>query len=1833
MNNYQFSKKEAQNLVNQLYKAADEENDSSIYMLVDKLDQFSEFLENENHFATAEEINELSNECLKIFDQHGFMESDALAKWAARHTISNGKDFVGVYKSLHHFFEVLTAINEDKESLENFYDASGKLVSIIHIDASALNSILNHPNRKEAAYFLDNSKFQAKVKQAIALSKHFPPEHYSHLDRAGNKHKNNVIQRFLVKALKIPGIIVPDSKKVETEQTLIFLKKYAPNVLTAWEKLGDLYRREEIKDASFFKKQEVINLLSEIVNGITNAFKNVSDEEIIQTLDLSQDTFTWIDDVKKRNCFLMVRSSGAEDSKTSANAGGNISVAYVTPEPEEYLAAIGEVVCSFFGEQSLKNRLNAGQNPFEEPLQLAVTMQELIGEAIGGSNKRSEIPVSLVLFTNEPLYVGKEKFRVMRFSATYGHGEGVVGYKGIASDTILLIQSASRPDKIHIIYDNQHKPERLAPVMDKKTGKVKLKKILNPPEMANQPALNKYQIGRLFQWGVIGEMYFNERPQDKEIIFKDNIMYLVQTRPVNRQDLLPNYLDLKKIQDLPESPILETLHMEMIVPGKGSVVQINEPEELLANETLDGAETLYEKEEDKLVIARQQKGANSHPVVNFSNMGTPCLHAKGKKYDQTIDMVDKIDEDHHLAVCMQAATISLWDTSKGSIEDCTTKGFVAHPAKIAISFPSEGEVFQKSGEIPEISEDLKTLFLELKTASTFKVALEFFHKLKNHHWLKDYKGRIDELKKEMDKNPLLNKTVKPIVSAACSVEAKVNQAFEEIDRLLIEQDESKRMELLIQIKILETTFFQESAEGAIGHYSILNMNEKFEAANALIEYQNHLTHLAHFAELLMDGSQCPVEDTFKDWMQFLFNLEPVVQKTIEGEWTGLKKADIETFKETLKKLRNANVLPLFMTFFLQDYTSLNPVEAIKSINLLMPANEQPLVEKLFESKKKIQKLKMDINAFQDPKAFEDAFKRLKKITDSFLSSKQSWLKKYQWGKTSPMIRNIAVQTMNELVDLWDTAIKSMKKTPAQLMSDRQRVSEFKKMLTPFLSLMCEWVENTVGDENFSSHTDYLVNQYLNKIKQTLQDLSDNPEQLKPSSGFSVNAAILNSQTAFNRHLPQTLEDIFTLIHQNLIVCTNMLTKDLISSDRIQSSLLPDMLKLAVKNSNKIMFNLRGMEGLKNQTSALTGISVNHSSITFNYNLALRNHSSKFHFHYERPTNKLTMQAHFLGTNAGRRWQQGASRVLIQNAANLIPLQEKPKYNHQELTYTWELLSEEQFNRAVNEYNTFGFMTIGGLYNNNEFSNDLLIGGGNLLEVALFCNTERIDEYNKKLVIKFYVDKIINEFNKEITINNESFLKLFFNRSNEDINVLALLNPVVFHLTNALVAQINGEDSTNILENIPLKNHKEFVEHQLHCFATDKNYIHYLPSNAIKVWEALFKQGKGIPEALATIRRDLNNKNEETYLDIICLLEKILNLNIDELYPDALVILKILENKTTRYIEEENDSFPFYISKFKMNQIKLWDKLLAKGQGLQEITLFINKFAKSSNLILKSYSLYLMEVLVKANQDPVEMIEAAKKIAIKSFERIESEALLNLWNTLLAKKLGVDEAIDCVNKGLDEAVIIQSNAIELLNKLITNGYENEALILIQKGLNVQNSKISSKCLDLYTSIIEKNENEILPEVISTAYELFKVDDRDVLLAVKKFYGLLIERGQTFEVIKSARQGVQYEYSNNRLSSLSLFDNMVEKGIGIPEAIEAAQLGIKDKIHDVRTYALKLWVQLKPYLNDTKGKEALKKTLSDYKYWQCVIPSNLSYYHSNYLATLTKLGEEMKNILID
>jgi len=674
----------------------------------------------------------------------------------------------------------------------------------------------------------------------------------------GLKHANLVKQHHLVKSLGIEGVEVPLPDGIKSNAIISFLRDTRPAIFTAWNNLSQQFDNYERKGGTtaFLEIPDVKKLLAEIDHEIKDAFMelNQKNSDLI-----SPEMTAWMETVERDDNYLMVRSSGEEDQQNSANAGGNVSKAYVSPKQGNFLQAVGEVVRSYFSVSSLANRINAGLNPFKEKLNLAVTAQELIGEPLGGTSHADQIPISLVLFTCEPLYVGGESFRVMRLSASYGHGEAVVGNKGIACDTALILISETHPDKLYVLYDNQNKPERLAPV-ESKDGII-LEKLKNPNELRKRPVLTPELLARLYHWGIVGEKFFDGKPTDMEIVIKNNIIYPVQARSINRKPLLPTYLDLKKVKIFLNSPIDAEIPAEILVPGNASVLNMTSAGQVLEAQTLEEAEGLFDIKKHQLVIVHHPEPANSHPVVNFSGLGIPCLVVT--KENVTKDLLNQVSKEKALVVCMQTAMLYLWNNSSGNVESAITEGFAVHPAKIQLSL-LEGKKVERQGLPSQVPEEVKALLLNIRAAKTTAAAMSAIKELKQHTWVTNIKQRKIELQKVLQESVSHLKGIKKAYETLVSLEAKIHDAFKEIKGAWKNKGDEERLRPLFHAKVLETLLVGNAATGGtLCHYSLVDLDPIYTAAMELVKYQKALSHPANLARFVPMGAHALTQDTQK----------------------------------------------------------------------------------------------------------------------------------------------------------------------------------------------------------------------------------------------------------------------------------------------------------------------------------------------------------------------------------------------------------------------------------------------------------------------------------------------------------------------------------------------------------------------------------------------------------------------------------------------------------------------------------------------------------------------------------------------------------------------------------------------------------------------------------------------------------------------------------------------------------------------------------------------------------------------------------------------------------
>jgi hypothetical protein len=1098
------------------------------------------------------------------------------------------------------------------------------------------------------------------------------------LDKFGKKHLNLVKMARVAEALEVPGITVPLPHGVQSENVRAFLEKSAPEVFEHWQALSDLFKSYK-GTQRFLETPEAKQHLEDIDVAIARAF---SLDNAYDSLNLAPELVEWVSSVNTAGNYLMVRSTGSEDSKEMANAGGNISKAYVPAEPGPLCAALGDVVRSYFAYGSLQNQINAGQSPFDKELKLAVTTQELIGEPVGGTNDPTQIPISLVLFSDEPLYTGGEKFRVMRLSATYGHGEAVVANQGIATDTALVLVSEAHPDQLYVLYDNKDKPYRLAPVADGE-GIVHLEKMRNPDDLRSKPALSKELIARLFHWGVVGQMYFDNEATDMEIVCKGGEIYPVQGRPVVRSAMLPTYVDMRRVAAEALSPIVESLQTDVLVSGKASVVEISNPNQVLSSSTLEEAEKKYDKSLHKLVVVHQDEPANSHPVVNFSGLQMPCLVAKPGAVEK---LLAKVDKEHPAAVCTQAGTVNLWDGSKGDIADFTSEGYAVHPAKIAVSIPASQKA--QPGGPQQIPQEVKDLLTAIRSAATKEVAVEKIQQLQAHPFVQEVSRRREDLEEQINNQPITAPEITRAFKVVQLFESQLLETLEEAKAVISHQAEDERLKPLLHAKAIESVLVGRlDSAGSVGQYSVPSIMATMENTQALIDYQKQLPFRAHFADVLLVGNNAMSKEGGQQWKDFLLKLEPLAQS---GQVT---RAQIQSFKDTLKVLKKADALAYWMTFSapgILGEKNANPTKQIDALIATLPQKDIAFFQQQIAMKESLEELHDQIDLFAHKGTFEKGWKALQ---DYVSPEKQKALSE-QMKDASPMAKVIALKTMAELVEVYDIAIKTMKTSPEW--TDLEKVKLFKEMLEPSLELLKSWHAGVVrpgaipeakGKNAEGKEWSWPIGKYIGKVEELFKNMPDQVDQLRPSSGFSVSAAVFGSGSDFERHYPQHLEDVFTLLHQNLLVCVGSINNDLNSSDDIAHASLPRNMKAAISTISSVSIDQIDVSGVKVGIvyPNRIGLDVNEDSITVDYNVPLRSHSAHLKLAFNKDTGTISLKGQFLGMTGGGRWGFLGSIVNLMNNASILPLSNPLNQGSLELTFSWVVTDQKTLQMALEEF--------------------------------------------------------------------------------------------------------------------------------------------------------------------------------------------------------------------------------------------------------------------------------------------------------------------------------------------------------------------------------------------------------------------------------------------------------------------------------------------------------------------------------------------------------------------
>ena len=176
------------------------------------------------------------------------------------------------------------------------------------------------------------------------------------------------------------------------------------------------------------------------------------------------------------------------------------------------------------------------------------------------------------------------------------------------------------------------------------------------------------------------------------------------------------------------------------------------------------------------------------------------------------------------------------------------------------------------------------------------------------------------------------------------------------------------------------------------------------------------------------------------------------------------------------------------------------------------------------------------------------------------------------------------------------------------------------------------------------------------------------KELHPGKDFDVNNAVLGRSTDFYRHLPVHKEDVFTLIHQNLLACI----KAMLSKEIPKDIVLPPLMSGAI---SKVQSALPGIQ--------ILGLEFTDKQVIYSYNYPLRNHSATFNLIYDKDSQDCTIEVQFLGP-ARQRWALINDFVKLIDESSILKLKQAPEWDENSLKFAWRLTSTKDIDRSIKE---------------------------------------------------------------------------------------------------------------------------------------------------------------------------------------------------------------------------------------------------------------------------------------------------------------------------------------------------------------------------------------------------------------------------------------------------------------------------------------------------------------------------------------------------------------------
>lgn len=1047
------------------------------------------------------------------------------------------------------------------------------------------------------------------------------------------------LAQWFNKEAKAPLVIkIPEFFGVSSDRILNQLKDQGFDVSLEWAKVLSTISLEEqvqafktkvLPEKFWIERRKFEDVLFIYFEQMIEEVKDINFSQISNTIDadhllrhanLSKNTF-------------MVRSTGKEDTRFLANAGGNKSIANVLPDKPSLWRAAEEVVLSYFSEKSLKQRLNAGDKTlFSTEVFIPVLFQLMVGE-------QKQIPICGVMFTEEPegaiSFKNEEREEskstdkivttgITIIQAAYGHNEGVVNSQ-VVVDTVIAQGSGLKLPIFYPVIRAKH--ERMAPV----PGLTKLAKEENPANLVMKPALDNDMLITLKMFSNALESYYGY-PVDVEFVINkkifNNIINIVQARPIVHKESLRKPSYLPELKNLPKEKIFTGI---TIGAARGRGVEAKKSELIIAP-NINIAFNIYQNHNSPVSIKAVVIGTNapstSHEATIFRGDLKPVIYIRNLD-----NLINNFTDDKTLFISPQQHSAVIVDHDE---QITWREGWFAYPLPSELSVTNS--LFLNSSKTPwysySSSKNLNfipwsKLIEVIRTGKTKAVinALE--------HLQIQLDQEINKFSDHLTKDEDLSRQISGLQNAIAVISQRIIKTAD------IQEEDPLYITRLLPINYLEALIKQQiNTKEIFNPLSIATtLNTlKLEAKKTIrlnygsSESEQYFNQLKKVSENIFD------QKTKDAWMLLISTLAKEPDPSLAAK-LGLLISQLAEF-DLLQSWLHSTMVNDIYSFTKSD-------KPIKTYQKLIESWIQPLVvsHDFLAQVKLLRKriAEFPVNNFDDPEKFESAWGQLKKTIVKNITSINF---KRNFDTANSTAKLAASYMFNQFIDLFDRNIKTLKSSSNYDINNK--LLKYRRMLLEYNILLRHFFHFIIPLDYIYFPEKSQLDSYLTLIETILKrefteiDLLPTPEV--ETFNFSIGSGhdfVADSPYTIQ---PASAEDAFSIIHQSLIHGVGILATRSGLLDIRRPQLLSEIETIYKYNNYKIAYIA--------SRPMIAGIDVTTKGITILYNVPLGSHSCQIKLEYVHKTNSVQIELHFAGgvISENHRWYYGAALTVLTSAS-------------------------------------------------------------------------------------------------------------------------------------------------------------------------------------------------------------------------------------------------------------------------------------------------------------------------------------------------------------------------------------------------------------------------------------------------------------------------------------------------------------------------------------------------------------------------------------------------------